>query len=254
MRTTRTTETSTVGREVQAAIDSLTALVGAERETPDGMTARYDMGEIVARVLTCVAANVGGLGPFLNAKPDSEQAYYVRQLVSGTVPLEQLLSHRTAPVRLHLDLAGLFFRHGAAWAFDEEWAVVQLAVRHAEDDTVSERARALAGAMVKVYEADKQAYRRAYEAVVRDELTRRGLPAHIEVAVVDAAQVDVNGGEGDAWWDELAGDLHQHADQRMPLPAVLVDAEGLGYTERALRLLPVLTAQNAGQATVAGEA
>lgn len=254
MGTTRITETSTVGQEIQTVIDSLTALVGAERTTPDGMPARYDMGEIIARVLTCVAANSGGLGPFLGAKPDTEQAYYVRQLVAGTVPLDQLLTHRTAPVRLHLDLGAAFFQHGQAWAFDEEWAVVQLAVRHAEDETTGERARALAGRMVEVYEADKATYRRAYEALVRDELTRRGLPAHIEVEVVDAAGVGVDGGEGDPWWDELAEDLHQHAELRMPLPAVLVDAEGLGYTERAVRLLPVLTVQDAAQAPVPGQA
>lgn len=256
MGTTRITEVSTVGREIQTVIDSLTALVSAERTTPAGLPARYDMGEIIARVLTCTAANVGGLGPFLGAKPDTEQAYYVRQLVAGTVPLDRLLTQRTAPVRLHLDLAGLFFRHGQAWAFDEEWAVVQLAVRHAEDETTGERARALAGRMVEVYEADKATYRRAYEALVRDELTRRGLPAHVEVEVVDAADVDVDvdGGEGDPWWDELAEDLHQHAELRMPLPAVLVDAEGLGYTERAVRLLPVLTAQDAAQAPVPGQA
>lgn len=256
MRTTRTsTEVSTVGQEIQTVINSLTALVGAERTTPAGVPARYDMGEIVARVLTCVAANVGGLGPFLGARPDTEQAYYVRQLVAGTVPMEQLLTQRTAPVRLHLDLAGVFFRYGQAWAFDEEWAAVQVAVRHAEDEAAGERARALAGRMVAVYEADKQTYRRAYEALVRDELSRRGLPDHVEVEVIDAGGVDVDGGEGDRWWDELAEELHQHAEQLMPSPAVLVDAEGLGYAARALRLLEAQNGpQGAAQTAAHGQA
>lgn len=250
MGTTRSTteEVSTVGKEIQTVIDSLTALATAQRTTSSGLPARYDFGEIVSRVLTTVAANVGGLDPLLSGSASTWSSRYIRQLVAGTWPVDALLSQRTAPVRLHLDVAGYFLEFGQAWAFEEEFSVVQTAVRDARTPEEGEEARQLAAAMNALYEADKEAYRAAYESAVRAELTTRGLPADVEVEVIANAP----GADGvDAWWDSLADELHMLAYERTPRPAALVDPEFLGYTERAERHLAAQAAAGVG---VGGEA
>uniref|UniRef100_UPI003F498D12 hypothetical protein n=1 Tax=Promicromonospora sp. CA-289581 TaxID=3240013 RepID=UPI003F498D12 len=249
MGTTRTTtEVSTVGQEIQTVIDSLTTLATAQRTTSSGLPARYDFGEIVSRVLTTVAANVGGLDPLLSGSASTWSSRYIRQIVAGTWPVDALLSQRTAPVRLHLDVAGYFLEFGQAGAFEEEFSVVQVAVRDAVTPEEAEEARQLAGALSALYEADKETYRAAYERAVRDELTTRGLPADVPVEVIANAP----GADGvDAWWDSLADELHMLAYERTPRPAALADPEFLGYTERATRRL---AGQNAAQAAVVGEA
>lgn len=249
MGTTRTTtEVSTVGQEIQTVIDSLTALARAERTTSNGLPARYDVAEIVGRVLTSVAANVGGLDALLSGSPESWSSYYIRQLVAGTWPVDDLLSQRTTPVRLHLDVAGYFLEFGQAWAFEEEFSVVQLAVRDAASPDEAEQSRQLAGVMNKLYQADKEAYRAAYERTVRAELATRGLPDSISVEVIaNATDVD----DVDPWWDSLADELHMIAYERTPRPAALVDPESLGYTARATRRLE---ARNRAQAAAVGKA
>jgi hypothetical protein len=232
--TSYTTETSTVEKELQTAIDALTTLARAERMSASGLPVRYDFAEIVSRSLAIVAANVGSLDAMLGGGPDSWQAHYIRQLVAGTVPEDELLTQRTAPVQLHLDVAGAFFESGQAWQFDQEWSVAQLAVRDAATPEEAAEARDLAAAMNDLYEQDKAAYLAAYTAVVRDELTKRGLPAETPVEVVDAG-AGVDG--PDRWWDLLAEALHTRAAGPTPLPNVLADPEALGYTQRAARLL-----------------
>jgi hypothetical protein len=250
METTRTIteEVSTVGQEIQTVIDSLTTLATAERTTSSGLPARYDFAEIVGRVLTSVAANVGGLDPLLSGSPSTWSSRYIRQLVAGTWPVDALLSQRTAPVRLHLDVAGYFLEYGQAWAFEEEFSTVQAAVRDAVTPEEAEPARQLAGAMSALYEEDKETYRAVYEHIVRAELTTRGLPAHVPVEVIATAP---GADDVDPWWDSLADELHMLAYERAPRPAALVDPEFLGYTERATRRL---AAQDAAQTAVVGEA
>jgi hypothetical protein len=248
MGTTRyTTETSTVAQEVRTVIDSLTALAAAERMTPSGLPARYDLSEIIARVLTAVAANIGGLEPMLSARPGSWQAHYIRQLVAGTAPGDELLTHRTAPVRLNLDLAGLFAETGQAAAFESEWSVAEFAVRDAVTPEEAEEACSFAATLEALYKSDQEAYRAAYEAAVRAELAQRGLPPEIPVEVV-AVVGAVDG--PDRWWDELADDLHMRAYERTAMVPVLVDPEALGYTERATRSL---AAQGGAEAATVGK-
>ena len=93
--------------------DAIAALTTAARQrrtvgagTPGEHTERVDFGEIVCRVVTAVAANLGGTEALLSGRPGSWEADCVRQIVRSTVGDDEreLMRHRTEPWRIVIDI------------------------------------------------------------------------------------------------------------------------------------------------------
>lgn len=97
---------------VAEAIRALTAVAKSQR----------DFAEIACHIITAVAANVGGVDALLAARPDSWEADLVRQMVDGTAGHEpdELGRWRTAPIRLELDVDGLFSDLGIDILYEAE--------------------------------------------------------------------------------------------------------------------------------------
>lgn len=79
----------------------------ADRDEVDPPQVTADVGQVVAHVLTGLAANVGGPDRLLHLAPTSWQAAAVRQIVhrAGGDDDVVLLAHRTRAIRLHIDPA-----------------------------------------------------------------------------------------------------------------------------------------------------
>ena len=101
---------------IAQAIAALTAAARTTRTigagTDNEHTEPADFGEIACHVITSVAANLGGVDTLLAGRPGSWEADYVRQIVHSTTPEEELLTWRTEPVRMHLDIEGVFYDFG----------------------------------------------------------------------------------------------------------------------------------------------
>ncbi|MBX6358174.1 MAG: hypothetical protein IRZ05_20290 [Micromonosporaceae bacterium] len=214
------------------------ALTVAARQTRTlelfGTRLPVDFADLLAHVVTTVAANVGDVDTLLAGRPDSWQATLVRQLVEGTAG-GRLLRWRTEPLLVHLDVDGVFARLGLLDLYREAIAeATGLATTH----ELTGRARALVDAIDYLMDLDRARYLTAYTRVVRELAAARGATVPVEVVPVDGAEIP--------WWDLLAGELHQAALRRTPLPmtgtppdwttgtpADALRAAGLTYTARA---------------------
>lgn len=213
-----------------------TRTIGGGTETEHTEPAGF--GEIACRVITSVAANLGGGDTLLAGRPGSWEADYVRQIVHSTTPEEELLAWRTEPVRLHLDVEGVFYDFGLEQLWDEE---LGQAIKHEQDDSLTEeqvaRADAIAASIDRLWKQNQAAYREAYLASIRHELTRRGLT--VEVEAIDEPA-------GTLTWEPFTDELHELARKNTPLPmtgeapdwaegtpADALHRAGLTYTARA---------------------
>ncbi|WP_242448411.1 hypothetical protein [Cellulomonas sp. WB94] len=94
---------------IDAAVAALTAIARSRRTvgagTPFEHAGPVDFAEIACQVLTCAAANIGGVETLLSGRPSSWEADYVRQIVLSTAgdSIEDLLRWRTEPLTLVLD-------------------------------------------------------------------------------------------------------------------------------------------------------
>ena len=81
---------------------------------------RHDFGEIPTRVLTAVAANIGGVETLLAGRPGSWEAEGVRQLLASALGEDEshLLEHRTEPVTLTLYVDELLVDQDVWAAYD----------------------------------------------------------------------------------------------------------------------------------------
>lgn len=122
---------------IAQAIAALTAAARTPRiigqGTPNEHSEPADFGEIACHVITSVAANVGGVDALLAGRPGSWEADYVRQIVQSTAPEDELLSWRTVPVRLALDVEGTFDDFGLYELYTE--AADELERREDEAET-----------------------------------------------------------------------------------------------------------------------
>lgn len=198
----------TLTDRVAHAVRALTAAALETYPTADGPQ-RYDFGEIACRVLTTVAANLGGVGPLLAGRPGSWEAEYVRLLVHSTTPEDELLAYRTEPVELWLDPAGVL-RHLGVEALYEQ-ARDAIFARYDRDDEQAEAIEAQVDALDRLWEADLAAYAAAYTDTVRGAAAELGITVPVEVDLV-------YGGHRDPDWDTLAERLHDAARAGTPLP------------------------------------
>jgi hypothetical protein len=206
-----------------------------------------DFADLLARVVTTVAANAGDVDALLAGRPDSWQAACVRQLVEGTAR-GQLLRWRTEPLRLELDVDDIFAGLGLLDLYQQG---IDEATQLATTRDLAGRAWTLTGAIDELMDRDRAGYLAAYTATVRELAAARGARVPVEVVPVDRADTP--------WWDLLAGELHQAAIRRTPLPmtgmppdwtagnpADALRAAGLTYTARArLTLAAQATASRA---------
>lgn len=227
---------------IAQAIAALTAAARTTRTigagTDNEHTEPADFGEIACHVITSVAANLGDVDTLLAGRPGSWEADYVRQIVNSTTPEDELLTWRTEPVRLHLDVEGVFYDFGLEQLWDEESGQ---AIKHEQDDSLTEeqaaRADAIAAQIDRLWEQDQAAYREAYLASIRQELTRRGLT--VEVEAIDEPADTLT-------WEPFTDELHELARKNTPLPmtgeapdwtegtpADALRRAGLTYTARA---------------------
>jgi hypothetical protein len=194
--------------------------------------ARIDIAIALADIAARAAANAGSLDAFLAASPaGSTQADLVRQLVSSVTPKPAgLLSLRTEQVILRLDVGAALKR--VATQFSHEFAEVQSAVEEARSAVDAEAARALAGTMDRLYQADKDQWRSEVAHAMREALTRRGLPESVPVDVVDV------GAYGEPGYDALAIEAFEDATGRTTVSPTRLEPAGWAasqetYTARA---------------------
>jgi len=207
------TQPETRADYIGLAIAALTAAARTTRTIGAGTDTEHsepaDFGEIACHVITRVAANLGGVDTLLAGRPGSWEADYVRQIVHSTTPEEELLIWRTEPVRLHLDVEDVFYDFGLEQLWDGDSAQ---ALKHAQDDSLTEeqvaRADAIAASIDRLWEQDQAAYREAYLASIRHELTRRGLT--VEVEAIDEPADTLT-------WEPFTDELHELARKNTPL-------------------------------------
>lgn len=228
------------------AIEVLTALARQTRVrgagTPSEVTEPVDFADIVAQVLTAVAANVGSVEALLAGRPGSWEADLVRRLLEGTAgeDVDDLVRRRTEPVLLELDAEDPFYDFGLTDLFSRER---DQAVERADADDLTDERRAAAGELVaaieRLWEQDIAAYTAAYQATAQRYLTEQGATCGVETVAAPPAGIP-------ARWDELAERLHEYARQHTPLPATgsvpdwsdgtpadALRRAGLTYTARA---------------------
>ena len=159
---------------IDLAISALTAAAKQTRVrgegTPSEQVEPVDFGEIACFVITTVAANRGGVEELLAGRPGSWEADYVRRIVLSTAgeDVSDLLRYRTEPVRLSLDVEGVFSDFGLDALYEE--ADEELArASEAADDALFE---ALATDEERVRLAEIQAevteHGNAHEHIERD--------------------------------------------------------------------------------------
>lgn len=216
--------------------------------------------EMIARVVTSVAANLGGLDRLLAGRPGSWEADLVRQLVAGTVPEEQLPEFRTEPVYLVLDVDEAFSDLGLAALYDQEYDTAATALATFEeltaqrpDDPTSWRpsdvatAARLVDCIEEVLERDVARYRADYAATAARLLRERGGTVHVVVVTPQQAASSMVLAADGTQQDAIAESLADAAREFTPLPmtgrvpdwsngspADAVLAEGLTYTARAI--------------------
>lgn len=216
---------------------AIAALTEAEQAAGD----RVDFGAVICDVVAAVAANAGGTEALLAGRPGSWEAERVRQLLHSAVGLddEYLWKHRTIPLRLTLDVAGVWWDFGLMNMYDDEYNQA-IEGTSSEDEQVAEQSDRLLAAMEKLCEDDLAAYTAAYAKTVKALLAERGLDLDVEVV-----RLDVPGEVMPERWSPLLDELHAAARERTPLPATgqkpdwsqgqpaaAVRAAGRTYTER----------------------
>ena len=156
---------------VDAAIAALTAAARQRRIIGAGTPAEHeepvDAGEIICRVVTSVAANLGGAEQLLAGRPGSWEADLVRNMVGSTAGNDEaeLLRWRTEPVRIELDVDDVFTDFGIAGLYNDD----SMRADDAEDE-----------ARVAVFEAAATPAERARVAeiqAIEERLFEAGAPA-----------------------------------------------------------------------------
>lgn len=218
---------------------AIAALTEAEQAAGD----HVDFAAVICGVVAAVAANAGGTERLLAGRSGSWEADKVRQMLHSMVGYddEHLWEHRTIPLRLTLDPAGVWWDFGLMKMYDDEYDQA-LQGTYSEDERVAEDAGQLIEALEALCGADQDAYVAAYAKTVKALLAERGINLDVEVVRVDV----LDASQGPEQWSPLVDDLHTAARERTPLPAtgqkpdwsngspaVAVRAAGRTYTERA---------------------
>lgn len=129
---------------VAEAIAALTTVARQRRTVGAGTagehTERADFGEIICRVVTAVAANLGGAESLLSGRPGSWEADYVRQIVRSTAGDDQreLMRHRTEPWRIVIDIDEVLTDLGIYQLYEEAADELARRVEDAEEALLRE--------------------------------------------------------------------------------------------------------------------
>lgn len=207
---------------IDVAIAALTA--AARPVDPDtGEVREADMGEILCRVATAVAANLGSEEALLAGRPGSWEAALIRQVVESTAG-EHLAVYRTVPVRLLLDPEEVFNDLGLWALYDEamdELNDLDQAVATDENGVMTEAGEAeidavnaACVAVETLWRADLDAFVASFTAAARAAAAARGLTVGVQVQRVD---VDA----GPAPLHDLAEALYAAAFEQAVLPSGL---------------------------------
>jgi hypothetical protein len=120
-----TTPTSPAG---QYRADAIAALTAAARQqdtigqgTPSEHTRPVDFADLIAEVITAVAANLGSIETLLAGRPGSWEADHVRGLLEGTAGYDHtaLMRYRTEPVLIAIDAEDIFADFGLTDLYDQ---------------------------------------------------------------------------------------------------------------------------------------
>lgn len=190
------------------AIAALTEL--ATRTGEDGYVA-HDFGDTVCDIVSTVAANVGSLDTLFSYRPAGWEAELVREIIESTIPEEDLLTIRTEPIRLMLNLDERWHDLGMQSLYLDDLAAIE-ALKPAGD--IDDEVTSLdleEDAIYDLYAADRTAYVAAWTEEVRKIAVERGITVPVEVTVV-------KGDQREPRWDDLAVQLHEDADGRTPHP------------------------------------
>ena len=206
-----TNDTAALDTHVADAVRALTAAALTTYPTPHGLAKRYDFAEIACRVLTTVAANLGGIEALLAVRPGSWEADTVERLVLATTPQQRLLSWRTEPVRLRLNPAGVLAELGVEALYEQACDAIRDRYDDGLDDDQADAIADQVDALDALWEADLAAYANAYTDLVRAAAVELGITVPVEVELVDDDRVDPD-------WDTLAERLHATARAATPLP------------------------------------
>ena len=202
---------SALDAHVADAVRALTAAALQTYPTPYGLAKRFDFAELACRVLTAVAANLGGVEALLAGRPGSWEADSLRRLVHATTPEDRLLGWRTEPVRLRLNPAEVLAELGIEALYEHAHDAISDRYDHDLDDDQVDAIDEQVDALEALWEADLAAYAAAYTDLVRAAAAELGITVPVEVEVVDDDRVDPG-------WDTLAERLHATARAATPLP------------------------------------
>ncbi|MGJ7442917.1 hypothetical protein [Aquipuribacter sp. MA13-6] len=238
-KTTNGTSPARTYEQVLAdAIDILTE--AARLQPPDGHP--IDWAQFVTQALAGAAANVGGVQAVLAGRPGSWEADGVRNLITSTVGHDdqELLSHRTEPLRVDVFVSEILNDLGVWGQYDEaaqelveRGQAVDLANPDQENqlDAIADQEERLEVERDRTWAA----YGEALAAHVRDAAARTpGLTVPVEVRVdLDTIRSPCNSA---ADWG-IASDLLQEARAAVPVPT-LMTLGGSNPARRLARALP----------------
>lgn len=197
------------------AQDAVQALTVAVAQLGD----RVDAAEVICRVVTAVAANVGGVDVLLAGRPGSWEADHVRRIVTSTTgdDLSLLAQHRTEPVLVPVDVEELLY----------EVAGDAIESAHAELD---EAGHGVSEAELDALEEEREVIEHIWDddiATCTTALTEALCAAAVEVGVPEEVPVALVG-VGTEVVDALPTMLLERAWATVPLPG-----GGRSYRARA---------------------
>lgn len=180
METRNTTASSTVGQEVQTLVDALTDL--ARLDHPD--TGRLDIGELVARVAACAAANLGSIQALTSgARLGTPYGSRLAELIADVVPAAKLFTQRTRDIELFIDVDGVFAKAGIKAQFEADFRAVRTAMERETDAFGAWELGELLPLMSQLYEDDRSEFLTTYTTAARNHLRSRSLPEHVGMNV-----------------------------------------------------------------------
>lgn len=189
------------------AVAALTEL--AQRTGDDGWI--LDFAGELSIIVTKVAANIGSAETLLSGRSGSWEADLVRQLVDGTAPEDDILTYRTEPIRLTLDIDDRWYDLGMEGLYQDD--IDQIDTERSELDPDSDDADRLAlemNAIEDLYEADRTAYIAAWTDTARKVAAEMGATVPVEVTVSNQREPQ---------WDNVAYRIHDVADGRTLHPS-----------------------------------
>lgn len=202
----RRTACKNPAEEMTKAVEALTGLARKSRQTGADGFARADVAEEIAHVLVQVAANMGGsLDALLGGTPASRYAGQVAQLITTHTSGPQIMSRRTAPVLLHLDIVETFATAGITDKFTSARSAVRIELERTTDRRKAEELHEVAARLHGLYAADRHRYVTAYEAAATRAARGEGIAETVDVEVIPTGP---GVPDRDAPWDDLAATLH----------------------------------------------